>query len=83
MSWATGRVAQSGERRPYKPEVTGSIPVPPTNPIKIPGILFSVFPIIGVDGDVHCFGNPPVFRPSNSFEWVADSPQTLSREFIF
>ena len=25
-----GRVAQLGERRPYKPEVTGSIPVPPT-----------------------------------------------------
>ena len=24
-----GRVAQSGERRPYKPEVTGSSPVPP------------------------------------------------------
>ena len=26
----SGRVAQLGERRPYKPEVTGSIPVPPT-----------------------------------------------------
>ncbi len=27
-----GRVAQLGERRPYKPEVTGSSPVPPTSP---------------------------------------------------
>ena len=26
-----GRVAQLGERRPYKPEVAGSSPVPPTN----------------------------------------------------
>ena len=26
-----GRVAQLGERRPYKPEVTGSSPVPPTS----------------------------------------------------
>ena len=25
-----GRIAQLGERRPYKPEVAGSIPVPPT-----------------------------------------------------
>ncbi len=25
-----GRIAQLGERRPYKPKVTGSIPVPPT-----------------------------------------------------
>ena len=25
-----GRVAQLGERRPYKPEVVGSSPVPPT-----------------------------------------------------
>ena len=28
---ARGRVAQLGERRPYKPKVTGSSPVPPTN----------------------------------------------------
>jgi hypothetical protein len=26
-----GRIAQLGERCPYKAEVTGSIPVPPTN----------------------------------------------------
>ena len=26
----TGRLAQLGERRPYKPNVIGSIPVPPT-----------------------------------------------------
>lgn len=26
----SGRIAQLGERRPYKPEVAGSIPVPPT-----------------------------------------------------
>ena len=26
-----GRIAQLGERRPYKPKVTGSIPVPPTS----------------------------------------------------
>ena len=25
-----GRIAQLGERRPYKPKVTGSSPVPPT-----------------------------------------------------
>jgi hypothetical protein len=26
-----GRIAQLGEHRPYKPGVTGSSPVPPTN----------------------------------------------------
>ena len=31
-----GRVAQLGEHRPYKPGVTGSIPVPPT--IDLPSI---------------------------------------------
>ena len=29
-----GRLAQLGEHRPYKPRVTGSSPVPPTNEIK-------------------------------------------------
>jgi hypothetical protein len=28
--YSLGRIAQLGERSPYKAEVTGSIPVPPT-----------------------------------------------------
>ena len=34
-----GRVAQLGEHRPYKPGVTGSIPVPPTIFFEIDGPL--------------------------------------------
>ena len=30
ISLRSGRIAQLGERRPYKPEVAGSSPVPPT-----------------------------------------------------
>ena len=30
LNFDQGRIAQLGERRPYKPEVAGSIPVPPT-----------------------------------------------------
>ena len=57
-----GRVAQSGERRPYKPEVTGSIPVPPTkNFDNLRG--FHVKPLlVGVHRGVHRSGNPPTLR---------------------
>ncbi len=30
LAWKIGRIAQLEERCPYKAEVTGSIPVPPT-----------------------------------------------------
>ncbi len=35
ISLRPGRIAQLGERRPYKPEVAGSIPVPPTIRLQI------------------------------------------------
>lgn len=38
-----GRIAQLGERCPYKAEVTGSIPVPPTNE-EIQGIARKALP---------------------------------------
>jgi uncharacterized protein len=38
----TGRLAQLGERRPYKPRVIGSIPVPPTTKTKCGVVVKSV-----------------------------------------
>ncbi len=41
-SISNGRIAQLGERRPYKPDVAGSSPVPPT--------IISGYPVIRLFG---------------------------------
>src|SRR5213593_3623906 len=51
-----GRLAQLGERLPYKQEVTGSIPVPPTE--------LNVARAAGVTAGLRESERPPAHRPS-------------------